>query len=215
MTALNSNDANVVKPGLRCRQYGYTLIELLAVMFIVMMATVAEESVAKRYGRVWGIVAAGIVVAAGAALVVLWYRWMWRRNKARLRELKEGYQSIYRLLALPCDKSGVVKLAGAEIRVGDFGWEAAPIREDGLIHLQGLTPGWHVVWHASFRPEEIQLVGPKPSSQYEYWVPYWAKAPPPPPCPYPILGRETPAMGLPHHSLRYFAPPGQQIERGQ
>jgi hypothetical protein len=215
MKASNSTNAIRVKPGLPCRHHGYTLIELLAVMFIVMMATVAEESVAKRYGRGWGIVAAGIAVVAGAALVVLWYRWTWRRNGERLRELKEKYRFVYRVVALPSDKSGVVKLAGAEIRVGDFGWESAPIRKDGLIHLQGLTPGWNVVWHAAFRPEEIQMVGPKPSSQYDYWVPYWAKAPPPPPCPYPILARETPAMDRPHHSLRYFAPPGQYLERGQ
>ncbi|HEX3717886.1 MAG TPA: hypothetical protein VH595_07945 [Verrucomicrobiae bacterium] len=212
--ALSSTDTIRTKPGSRCRQRAYTLIELLAVTFIMLMAMVAEESIAKRYGRGWGIVAAGIAVVASAGLVVLWYRWMWRRNKARLRELKEKYRSIYRVVALPGDKSGVVKLAGAELKVGDFGWEAVPIRKDGLTHLQGLTPGWNVVWHAAFRPDEIQLVGAKPSSQYDYWVPYWAKSPPPPPCPFPILARETPAMGRPMHSMRYFASPGQYLERG-
>src|SRR5580692_6760307 len=117
MTASNSNDAIIVRPGLGCRQHGYTLIELLAVMFIMMMATVAGQSVGKRYGRAWGIVAAGIAVVVSAGLVVLWYRWIWRRDKARLRELREKYRSIYRVASLPSDKSGVVKLVGAEIRI--------------------------------------------------------------------------------------------------
>jgi hypothetical protein len=191
------------------------LIEMLAVMFIIVIATAAEEPVSKRYGRGWGIVAGALAILIGFWLVTVFYRCSWNRDKARLRELKEKYRSIYRVLALPSDVSGVVKLAGAVIKVGDFGWEAAPIHKDGLIHLQGLAPGWNVVWHAAFRPEEIELVGVKPSSQYEYWRPYWAKAPSPALCPYPILERETPSMDRPHHSLRYFAPPGQKMERAE
>jgi hypothetical protein len=105
-------------------------------------------------------------------------------------------------VAIPLDAKNIIKPADAEIRVGDFGWEAAPIRNDGLIYLQGLTSGWRVVWHAGFRPEQVERVGPKPSSQYDYWAPYWAK-PSPPICPFPVQERETSDMGLPHFSNKY------------
>jgi len=97
-----------------------------------------------------------------------------------------------------------VKPEGAEIQIGDYGWDARPNRRNGLIHLQGLTERWQVVWHAGFRPDQIQRIAAKPASQYDYWIPYWAKRPPPPPCPFPVRMRNTPTMGLPHHSGRYF-----------
>lgn len=104
----------------------------------------------------------------------------------------------------PPPSKSIVKPAAAEIQIGDYGWDARPSSEDGLIHLQGLTPKWQVVWHAGFRPDQIEKVAVKPASQYDYWAPYWAKPPPPPPCPYPVRERNTPTMGLPHHSGRYF-----------
>ena len=64
----------------------------------------------------------------------------------------------------------VAKPDGAEIRVGDYRWEAGPIHKDGLIYLQGLTVEWTVVGHAGFRRDQIEWKTEKPSSQYDHWV---------------------------------------------
>jgi hypothetical protein len=183
---------------------GWTLIELLALVFIIAVTSVIGKSVASQYG-IWAGIGAGAVVAFGCAhIVALFYRWAWRRDARRLQELREKYRVIYRVTAPPTDRSGVVMPKGAEIRVGDYGWEAGPIRKDGLIYLQGLTPDWRLVWHAGFRADQIERIATKPSSQYDYWAPYWAKPKPRPPCPFPVLDRDTPTMGLPHHSHRQF-----------
>ena len=186
------------------REKGYTLIELLAVIFIVAVTSVVYQSVAKQYGVGVGIGAGFITIMVCVFIVVQFYRWSWRKNARRLQELSEKYQTIYRVKDLPSDEKNIRKAADAEIKIGDYGWEAGPLGKDGLIYLQGLTPEWHVVWHAGFRPEQIEREATKPASQYDRWRPYWAKVPPPPPCPFPILARQTATMGLPHHSHRYF-----------
>ena len=164
----------------------------------------AGGEASRRFGRVWGITAGVLSGLAAFGLVVEFYRWRWRRDRRRLAELREKFRTIYRLVALPADSKKVIKPVGAETRVGFYGWEATPLCNDGLIFLQGLTPGWQVVWHAGFRLDHLEKIGPKPSSQYDYWVPYWVERAAPAPCPYPIEQIATPTMGLPHHSGRYF-----------
>jgi hypothetical protein len=188
----------------RSAHNAYTLIELLAVMFIVLVAGVAFETVRKQHGRGLALLAGFLAVLVGVLLVILFYRWAGNRDQRRLSELRESYRSIYQVKELPTDARSIVKPAAAEIQIGDYGWEAPPSRADGLIHLQGLTPKWQVVWHAGFRPDQIVKVAVKPGSQYDYWAPDWAKPPTPPPCPYPVQERSTPTMGLPHHSGHYF-----------
>jgi len=185
----------------------YTLIELLALMFIVAVTCIIEEFVAHRWGRWTGIEAGAVTVIVCAMAAVFIYRWMWKRDRKRLQELKETYRGIYRVIALSSDQQIVAKPDGAEIKIGDYGWEAGPSSNDRVIYLQGLTAEWTVVWHAGFRPDQIERVAEKPSSQYDYWVPYWAKSPPPPPCPYPVIERTTLTIGRPHHSHRYFVTP--------
>jgi hypothetical protein len=185
----------------------YTLIELLAGIFVVAVTVAVSKSVAGKYGTGSGI-GAGIPAALGAAfIVVVFYRWSWRRDRRRLQELQEKYQEIYRVLAIPSDQKSIMKPEGAEIKVGDYGWEAAPIRKDGLVYLHGLTPEWTVVWYAGFRPDQIERVATKPRSQYGIWVPYWAKKPVLPPCPFPVLDRDTLTVGHPHHSHRFLEMP--------
>lgn len=182
----------------------WTLIELLAGMFIILFAGVVSETVRKNHGRGLSLLAGFLGALVGVLLVILFYRWNWSRDKRRLTQLCEDYRNIYQVKELPTDAKNIVKPEGAEIQIGDFGWDARPNRRDGLIHLQGLTARWQVVWHAGFHSDQIEKVATKPASQYDYWAPYWAKPPPPPPCPYSVRERNTPTMGLPHHSGHYF-----------
>jgi len=194
-------------PNKKCVRAAYTLIELLAVMFMVALTAIAGKSVAVRYGT-WAGIGAGFIAALGSlCLVVLFYRWSWRCDRQRLTELREKYHGIYRVIKMPAAQMSIIKPQGAEIRIGDYGWEAGPDRGDGLIYLQGLAPDWTVVWHTGFSRDEVERVAEKPTSQYDYWAPYWAKSPLPPPCPFPIAERETMTWGRPHHSHRYFQIP--------
>jgi hypothetical protein len=194
-------------PNNKCEHAAYTLIELLAVMFMVAITAIAGKSVAARYGT-WAGVGAGFIAAlSSVCLVALFYRWSWQRDRRRLEELKEKYRGIYRVIRLPSSDASIIKPQGAEAKIGDYGWEAGPDRSDGLIYLHGLAPDWTVVWHIGFRPEEVERVAEKPTSQYDYWAPYWTKSPPPPPCPFPVTERETMTWGRPHHSHRYFQIP--------
>src|SRR5215467_7080637 len=86
------------------RQSAYTLIELLAVTFIVAVTGIVEESVARKAGRWSGIGAGAITLIICVAAVVLFYRWSWRRDRRHLQELREKYRGIYRVLALPSDQ---------------------------------------------------------------------------------------------------------------
>jgi membrane protein implicated in regulation of membrane protease activity len=182
----------------------FTLIELLLGIFIVAFATVVYDVVRGKHGPGLAAVASVLAVLIGILLVILFYRWTWSRDKKQLTQLRENYRNIYQVKELPTDAKSIVKPEGAEIQIGDYGWEARPNRRDGLIHLQGLTARWQVVWHAGFRPDQIEKVAVKPASQYDYWVPYWAKTPPPPPCPFTVRERNTRTMGRPHHSGHYF-----------
>lgn len=168
------------------------------------LANITYVAVAGKHGKWPGVAAAALAVVVGSILVVLFYRWRWRCDEQRLAEVREKYPNVYVVKALPADPTNIVKPQRAEIRIGDYGWEARPIRKDGLIYLEGLTRRWQVVWHAGFRPEQIEKVAAKPTSQYDFWVPEWVKLPPLPPCPYPVLERTTPTMGLPHHSMQYW-----------
>src|ERR1022692_293653 len=156
----------------RSARKAYTLIELLAVTFIIAFAAVVFEAVRKKHGE--GPALAGGVLAglAGILLIIVFYRWTWSRNKQQLTQLREKYRDIYQVKELPTDAKSIVKPEGAEIQIGDYGWDARPNRRDGLIHLQGLTARWQVVWHAGFRPNQIEKdrVASRESSSTLEWA---------------------------------------------
>jgi hypothetical protein len=161
------------------------------------------------YG-VWLGAGAGLVAGfLSVVLVAFFYRWASRRDERRRQELRDKYRGIYRVITLPLESRIIAMPEGAEIRIDDYGWEAGPSRNDGLIYLHGLTPEWTVVWHAGFRPEEVEWFAAKPFSQFDSWHPYWAPPPPLPLCPYPVVERETMTMGRPHHSHQYFEEPSR------
>jgi hypothetical protein len=172
-----------------------TCIELLAGIFLIAVPLVTGQQVADSFG-LWAGVGAG-VVAAGAYVGSLrfLYREKNRRDLRRRGEFREIYRRIYRVVDLPSDKRNIVTPAGAEIRAGDYGWEARPMRNNGLIYLQGLTKEWCEVWWAGFSPEQIEYVGPKPVSQYD-WLQFIDEKTP---CPFPVQRQEPiVAMGPPN-----------------
>jgi hypothetical protein len=191
------------------KRNGWTLIELLAVIIVIIAIMSAWESVSDSYGLWWGIGAGILAGVLSILLVMLFYYCIGRREERILAKLRKKYTSIYQVNIVPSDPKIVILPEGAEIRVGDYGWEARPSRNDGLIYLQGLTTEWTVVWHAGFRPDEIEKVAQKPNSQYDSWYPYWAKPPSLPPCPFPVVERITMTMGRPHYGHDYFVNPAE------
>ena len=186
---------------------GVTLIEFLALVFVIAATMLTWKSVSVRHGTWWGIGAAFTAGSFSVILVVLFYQFTWYLDARALQKAKDKYRDIYRVIAIPAKPKVIIMPAGAEIMAGDYGWEAGPSRNDGLIYLQGLTLDWNVVWHAGFHPDEIEKVGQKTHSQYDAWHPYWAPPPPLPPCPFPVVERETMTVGPPHFSHSYFVQP--------
>lgn len=180
---------------------GYTLIELFAVIFIVTVPVLAFQAVAPRFGSRAGMAVALASAAASVAVVVAIYWMASRLHEQTVRELSQKYPLVYRVIALPTDDSCVVKADGTEIAIGDFGWEAEPVHEDGLIYLHGLTVDWQVAWYAGFRREQLEPVGPKPRLQY--YLPYsWVAAgATPPSCPFSVVTPPTVTLGHPQQNI--------------
>ena len=184
----------VVTNNRRLRERALTLIELLTAVFVILVPVLIGEAVAKHYTNGDGIIAGVISVIPCIGLVMLYYKWQWHELKSRRDELKQKYKDVYRVMILPSDKTVIKKPEGAEIKVGDYGWESIPLCDDGLIYLQGLDPKWRVVWYAGFRQDQIEKVTTKPQSQYD-WNYTWVQHPPP--CPFPVQERKTATMGFP------------------
>jgi len=111
---------------------GFTIIELLAAIFVIAVPLITGEIVARSFGRSAGFAAGILSAVASVIAVVAFYRWRGRAGEQEQRELSEKYPLVYRVIALPADTSSIVKAEGAEIEVGDYGWDAEPIHFDGL-----------------------------------------------------------------------------------
>jgi hypothetical protein len=171
-----------------------TFIDMMALWVLIGVPIIIGQVVAKKFG-LWPGIGAGLLSAVACLIgLARVYGARGERNAKRRREWKEKYCGIYRVIGLPTDETVIKKPPGAEIRVGDFGWEAVPLREDGMIYLQGLSPQWRVVWYAGFRLEQVERVASKPQSQYDWNYTWFKNAPP---CPFPVQERETTSMGLP------------------
>lgn len=180
----------------RVSRGAWTIIELFALIFVIYIPILTGSVVAKKFGTGAGIGAGILSAAACITVVILFYRGRGRQHEKRRRELREKYRTVYRVIALPSDESNIQKPQGAEIKIGDYGWEAEPPKgKEGLIFLQGLTAKWQVVWYAGFRSDQIESTGSKPRSQYD-WDYSWLRNAPP--CPFPVQERATPSWGLPN-----------------
>lgn len=189
---------NNFEPLIVVRRHCYTLIDLLAAIFVLAVPLVGYLAVEPRVGPLAGIGAGLLAGAVALTIVVAWYRRSKRRFIQHLKELTGKYPDLYRVVALPTETGDIVKADDAEIVVGDYGWEAEPIRDDGRTYLQGLTKNWSVAWYAGFRPDQIEKIGPKPHSQY------YQRHPSPGferseayLCPYPVQSGETIGLGEP------------------
>jgi len=170
-----------------------TIFDLLTLMFIVSVPLLIGQVIAIHFG-VWTGIGTGVLSGIACITIIgLFHRRRWRKNARQRREYKEKYTRIYRVLTTPTDEAAIRKAHGAEIKIGDFGWEAAPLRDDGLIYLHGLNLQWRVVWYAGFCPEQIEHVTVKPQSQYD-WNYTWIHNPPP--CPFPVQEHFHPTVNM-------------------
>lgn len=194
------------------KRQGYTLIELLAVVFVISVPTLAFQTVAARYGKWARIVAALISAAAAIKAVVAFYRWAGRLREKEVRDLIQKYPLVYRVKGFPTDPSSILAGEGTDIAVGDYGWDAEPIHSDGLTYLHGLTEDWQVAWYAGFRLDQIERIGPKPRLQYYLpytWVCMGGKAPI---CPFPVVKRPVTTLGFPERIIGGWVQ-GTYVER--
>jgi len=189
----------IAQPRSQVRKRGFTLVEIVVGVIFLLVVRVTWQAVASGYGTGMGVAAASLSALACAAAIVAFYWAADRLSERKDREFREKYPSVYRVLAAPDEKAPVLKAEGVDIDVGDNGWEAEPIHTDGLVYLHGLSRTWHVVWYAGFRPDQIELIGPKPRSQYD--LPYaWRGANAMAhPCPFPVQRHVAPSktLGLP------------------
>jgi hypothetical protein len=176
---------------------GFTCIEVFAGWFVLFVPFLTFQVVASRYGVIPGVEASLVSFVASFMAVVGFYSWAGRLHEKKIRELISKYPFVYRVTARPTDTNSIVKPDGNDIAVGDFGWEAEPIHDNGLTYLHGLTEDWQVAWYAGFQSDQIERVGPKPRLQYH--LPYsWVCAGGKPPiCPFPVRNRPLKTLGHP------------------
>ena len=138
-------------------------------MLIYILASYGLMNLAEKWFGPAGRIVAGLVALVGFFMVFLKnvYRigdWAAELDRTHKRET---YRKIYRITALP-DPKNICYDRRAEIKIGDFGWEASPWRKDGLIYLHGLNEKWGLVWIVGFRPDQIEFHCEKPVSQYDW-----------------------------------------------
>ncbi len=179
---------------------GLFFLAWISSLGVLIAGSTALAYVANDYLGVWGSVGVGVFALFTLFFGIMryFYRFAEMLDVRSRAEAREKYRSVYRVLSLP--STGDFKpynWCAADVTVGDFGWECRPITKDGLIWLHGLSVDWGHVWRVGFRPDEIECVGPKPVSQFdwkdfEYDGPkptacyHWEFAKPKHPCPFPV-----------------------------
>jgi hypothetical protein len=180
----------------------FTLFVFLGLPIYLFGSLYVMDMAEKSFG-IWARIIVGILALVGFFMVFMRYLYRfgdWLNDRER-DEAREKYRGIYRVLAPPNqDKRNTWQLQNIEI--GDYGWEAKPRYKNGLIYLHGLTTEWGWVWWAGFRPDQIEYVGLKPISQYD-WKDFeyngpkpracyqWQSIKPKALCPFPVKAHTT------------------------
>jgi hypothetical protein len=162
-----------------------TIFDVLYFLILMGIGAAAGYRVARYFGNLAGIIA-GVLAAGG--FVFLMNALTNASHRRHCRKMAKKYTRIFRVSALPTDEKSVIKTDNSHIKVGDLGWECSPIRKNGLIYLEGLDEKWKLVWWAGFQPEQIELVGPKPFSQWDIYLPDKQELLTTP-CPFPVQPR--------------------------
>jgi hypothetical protein len=182
---------------LRAQRRGVSALDFLAFLFLTTVPLIPATMVTAHYGIECGFWAGYLANLACWVVIIALSAWGSIGADKRLRVLSEKYPSIYRIQETPPDTSRFLMAEGAMMEIGDYGWEAEPLHDDGLIYLQGLTEKWGVVWYAGFRTDQIEKVGRKPRTQYFLPVSWYVLGPDAFPCPFPVQARVTADMGMP------------------
>jgi hypothetical protein len=173
---------------------GFVLALLILVWASAKLGALCEY----QFGFLYGLLIALVLVLLFFFIVIMrvlfrCLNWLERAHRA---ERREKYRGIYRVLAFPSVGNKPANCWNAEdITVGDFGWEAQTLTKDGLIWLHGLSVHWKMTWRAGFKPDEVEYVGVKPVSHYD-WKDFeydgpkptsiYSSAIPKQPCPFPV-----------------------------
>jgi len=153
-----------------------TMYALFFSIFILSMAVlVAASALMMDMGESYFGVFGRLIIGTLALLIFFFVlmRWFYRfgdklddRSRA---EAREKYRGIYWVLSPPAiNKNDGNNWCVEAITIGDYGWESKPLTKDGLIWLHGLSAGWGHVWRAGFRLDQVEYVGSKPVSQYDW-----------------------------------------------
>jgi hypothetical protein len=130
-----------------------------------VVGVVIINHVAAAHGRTAQI-GVGFAIFAGFFIFLkYWYRWIDHFQMRRRAYIRDVYRGIYRVKVLPVSKWTWLK---ENIKTGDYGWEMEAAQKDDLIYLHGLNDQWRVVWIGGFRREDLEYVGLKPVSEYDW-----------------------------------------------
>lgn len=181
----------------KVQRSGFTLIDLMAAIFVPTVTIEAFRISRPHFGFWLGILIAAFVCLVCLIAVDVLYRVRRLHYRFVANELTRNYPSVYRVRSLPSDNRKIIRAQNAEIAIGDYGWTAEPIYPDGLIYLHGLNLRWQVAWYAGFEISQLELIGPKPHSQYflpHSWQLAWTEIPA---CPFPVLNAPETSLGHP------------------
>lgn len=167
---------------------------LIALISYPMAGIAALHWMGTAYGEIARL-GTGLAVFLGFFLFLKYLsRWSDKIDGLQRAYIRETYRGIYRVKAPPVSEW---TWSRENIRIGDYGWEARKWNCDDLIYLHGLEEQWGVVWIGGFRREDIEYVGPKPVSEYD-WKDFeydgpkpggfyrWGGAKAKTPCPFPV-----------------------------
>lgn len=178
------------------RRDAWTIFELVAAIVILATPLISFQIAAPRWGTIIGIAVAVGASIVSIASVVAFYTWASFYHQRKAKELLCRYPCVYRIVAEPDDENCILVAEGARVAVGDYGWDAEPVHDDGLTYLHGLADNWDVVWYAGFRAEQIESVGLKPCLQY--YLPYDMPASG---CPFPVQVASGNTLGEPSQMI--------------